>query len=138
MSARPDPGGNPGGAVGVSAKDSARQAVWRVVGDANRVVVAVVGDHREHRSEDLFLSDPGVVAQTGDHGGLDEEADIAVRRATAAARERPALGDRRVEVALHPIPLPRRNQRPANGFRIVESPGLIPPMVAAAMETASS
>ncbi len=126
------------GALRVGAIHGARQAVWRVVGDAHRIIVTVVGNHREHRSEDLLSGDSGVIGQPCDDRGLDVETDLSIRRPRATACEPSAFGDRQVEVALHTIPLSGRNQRPANGSGSLGSPGLIDDMVAAAMATASS
>ena len=56
-----------------------------------------------------------VVVEAGDHGRLDEEAGVAVGGTSTAAGERAALGDRRVQVALDAVALPRRDHRAADG-----------------------
>src|SRR3984957_2721361 len=108
-----------GRALRVGAEHSAGQPIWRVVGDTKGVGVTVVGDHSEHRPEDLLPGGSGVVVQSGDDSGLDEEPAVPVGRSAAAARERPALRYRQVEVALHPVALPRRNNGPAHGSGLV-------------------
>src|ERR1700710_868176 len=58
------PRGDARGALLVRREHRARQAIWRVVGDAHGVVVAVVRDHREHRAEDLLAGHLGVVVES--------------------------------------------------------------------------
>ncbi len=78
-------------AVVVAGEHRARQAVRRVVGDAHRVVVTVVGDDGQHRAEDLLAGHLGVVVQAGDDGRLDEEAGVRVGGTPTAAGEPAAL-----------------------------------------------
>src|SRR6516225_5193767 len=125
--ARADSRGSSLRSVRVGTEYGARQPVRRVVGDAHGVVVAVVRYHRQDRAEDLLARAASVVAHPRDHGGLDEETDFPVGRPAAAAGERPALGDRRVEIALHPIALPSRDQWPANGSGVGGVAGLDTP-----------
>ena len=64
----------------------ARQPVFAVVGEFERMLeVARLGD-REHRAEDLFLEDARAAIDVGDHGRLDV---VAVARRRPAAREQP-------------------------------------------------
>ena len=53
----------------------------------DRVVVVVVGDHREHRPEDLLLRDRHRVVDVGEHRGLDVPARVEARRPAAADDE---------------------------------------------------
>src|SRR6478752_6942666 len=88
------------GAVVVAAEHRARQAVRGIIGDAYRVVVAVVGDHRQYRAEDLLARYLRRVVQSGNDGRFDEETGVQVGRAPAAAGEAAALGDRGVQITL--------------------------------------
>src|SRR5574338_836527 len=109
------PPGHGPGPLGIARVDGAGEAVGRVVGDADGVVVAVVGDGHEHRAEDLLAGDAGRVVETGDEGGLDEEALVPPGRAPSAGGERAALLGGQAQVALHPLPLAGRDQGPADG-----------------------
>ncbi len=55
-------------------EDRAVEPVHRVVGDGDRLVLGLVGDDGQHRSEDLLLRDRGVRIDVGEHGRLDEPA----------------------------------------------------------------
>src|SRR5690348_12247174 len=79
-----DPPGHVLAVLGVRGPDRAAEPVVRVVGDADRVVLAVVGDHGKHRAEDLLLGDRGGVVDVGEHRRLDEPAAVLARRAAAA------------------------------------------------------
>ena len=105
--ADPHPRGDTGGALLVRREDRPGQPVRGIVGDPHRVVITVVGDHREHRTEDLLARDLGVVVQSGDDGRLDEEPGVAVGGTSSPAGEPATLGDRRVEIALDAITLAR-------------------------------
>ena len=50
----------------LAAEDGARQSVDGVVGDPDRVVVVLVGDHGEHRPEHLLLGDLTVRVHVGE------------------------------------------------------------------------
>lgn len=110
--------------LGVGAVDGAGQPVGRVVGDAHRVVVAVMRDHGEHGPEDLLAGHPRLIGQPGDHRGFDEETGGLVSRATTTARELAALGDRQIQVALYPVALARRDHRAADGAGLGRVAGL--------------
>src|ERR1700735_533281 len=86
--AHPHTRGELGGSLWVGTEHAARQPIWRVVGDTQGIGVTVVGDHGEHRPEDLFAGGSAIVVQSGDDGGLDEEPGVPVGRSAAAARER--------------------------------------------------
>src|SRR5277367_6984292 len=75
-----------GSSLRISTEHGARQPIWRVVGDTKGVGVTVMGDHGKHRPEDLLAGGSGVVVQSGDDGGLDEEPGVPVGRSAAAAR----------------------------------------------------
>src|SRR3954471_19193037 len=80
----PDAPGYCLGTLGVRAPDAAREAVVRVVGDRHGVVLVVVGDHADHRTEDLLAGDRHRVVDVGEERRLDE---VAARAAGAAAAE---------------------------------------------------
>ena len=85
------PIGHADGPLAVGRPHRAGQPVGRVVGQGHRVVVAVVGDDHEHRSEDLLLGHPGLVVHPDDQGGLDEEAGVEALGPAAAGHEGAAL-----------------------------------------------
>src|SRR6476620_8767677 len=56
----------------LAAEDRARQTVDRVVGDAHRIVVVLIGDDGQHRAEHLFLRDLAVGVDIGQQrGGIE-------------------------------------------------------------------
>src|SRR3954452_72414 len=61
----------------------AAETVLVVVGQAHRFVVAVEGDHDEHRSEDLLTGDRHVVGDVGEERRLHEPALVELLGATA-------------------------------------------------------
>src|SRR6202046_3680161 len=78
VAVRPDPPGldvaaGPVGGVGVTGPDTGAEAVQRVVGGLDGVVVVVELGHRDHRAEDLLLEDPHLVVALEDRR-LDVEA----------------------------------------------------------------
>src|SRR5690606_8281198 len=64
----------------VAAPHRSGQAVDRVVGDSDRLVVPVVFDDGEHGPEDLLLGDAHRVVHFGEQGGGDEPAARQLRR----------------------------------------------------------
>ena len=86
-----------GAACGVGGPHRAGQAVVGVVGDADRVVDVVVGDHRQHRAEDLLLGDRHLVVDVDEDGRLD-----------VPARGRARAGGRRRRRPSRPLPGPWR------------------------------
>jgi len=64
-------------AVDVACPHRAGQTERRVVGEANRFVLGVEGQNRQHRTEDLFAGDSGIRTHVGEDGRLDE---VAVRQ----------------------------------------------------------
>ena len=68
--AGPDLAGGAAGAVGVAGPGGGGEAERRVVGQADRLVVVVERDDREHRPEHLVAPDLGVERHVGDEGRL--------------------------------------------------------------------
>src|ERR687886_1231519 len=110
--------------VQVLGPHASRQAVLRVVGDADSVVVIVKRDHNEHGAEDLVLGYPHGVVDVGEDRRLQVPA-LRLARGPAAAH-----GDRRTflsptgDVALDALPLAFRYQRADLGrgiMRIADS-----------------
>ena len=78
--AGPDAAGERQRAV-LAAEHSAGQAVDGVVGDPHRVVIVVVGDDDQDRTEDLFLRDLAVGVDIGQQGrGVEVARDRSSRR----------------------------------------------------------
>src|SRR5580704_12522536 len=104
-------------AVVVVRPDRSAEAVVRVVGDLDCVVVPVVRDHDEHRPENLLLGDLHLVVDVGEDGRLDVPTlgEVAAARAPAADGHRRALFASAVEVALDTRPLPLGDDRPDLG-----------------------
>ena len=66
----------------------AREAVDRVVGQPDRVLLTVEGDHARHRAEDLLPCGPVVVGHRAEHGGREPESGPSgaePRKATGAS-----------------------------------------------------
>src|ERR1700679_3370762 len=103
-----DPPGDAEGALVVGAVDRAGQAVDRVVGDPDRVVVAVVVDDHQHRAERLLLGDLAVRVEVGEQGRGVVVAGIDLG---AAGDEGGAGRDRPLDQAVDLVPLPRADQR---------------------------
>ena len=82
---------HPTRALRVAAPDAAREAVGRVVGDRDRLVLAVVGDHRDDRAEDLLLRDRHAVVDVGEDRRLDEVAAFELARAAPSDDQPRAL-----------------------------------------------
>ena len=97
--------------------DGAAQAEVGIIGDAHRVVFILIFDDGQHRPEDFFLRDGGVVVHVGEHGGLDEPA-IAGIFGPAAPRNQTRLGFTLGNVAFHHVAM-RLGGHGANlGFRV--------------------
>src|SRR5262249_14644885 len=103
----------------------AGEAVDRVVRDAHRVVVVLVGDHAEHGPEDLLLRDRHARVDVDEERRLDEEARA---RGSAAADEAArALALALLDVAEHALLLAAAHLRPleVRGVRrVAEAPAL--------------
>src|SRR5918999_3300950 len=106
-----DPVGDGESALGVGGPDRAAEPEVRVVRDADRVGLVLVGDHRQEGAEDLLLRDRGVVVDVGEHRRLDEPTGVAARGAAAADGDPAALGAALRDVALHPVALPGAGHR---------------------------
>ena len=63
-----DPRRDAARALEVARRHVAGEAVGRVVGDPDRVLLVLVGQDREHRPEDLLARDRHVVAHVREHG----------------------------------------------------------------------
>jgi hypothetical protein len=86
-------------AFGIGRPDGSAQAELGVVGDPDRLVVAVVGDDRQDRAEDLLLGDDRGVVDVGEDGRLNEPAVVDVG-SPAAGDEGGAVGDAAFDVGL--------------------------------------
>ena len=114
------PARHPEPAVVVTRPHRAAQPVVGVVGDVDRIVVAVVGDDDEDGPEDLLLGDPHLVVHVGEHRRLHVPAlgEVGARRAAAPERDRRALLAPAVEIPLDPAPLPLGHHRADVGRRV--------------------
>src|ERR1700730_1422108 len=74
---------DPVGTLDVLSPDPRRQAIARVIGNVDRFDLVAKRYHRQHRAEDLFLSDPHVIADPGQDSRLDE---VAVAQAGVVGR----------------------------------------------------
>src|SRR5919201_6324070 len=102
--------GDPHGAVEVAGPHASRQAVLRVVGDADGVVVIVKRDNDEHGTEDLVLGDAHGAVDVGEDRRLDVPALPLARRPAAAPPDRRALLSPPGDVVLDPPPLAFRHE----------------------------
>ncbi len=72
-----------------------------------------MGDHRQHRPEDLLAGDPHVVAHPGEDRRADEPATLpALGQPLAAGQDLGALLLTEPDVVLHPVPLFPADHRP--------------------------
>ena len=72
-------------AAAIARPDAGRQAVFRIVGQADGFVVALEGHHRQDRAKGLFAHDAHLVGDIGQHGrGVKVWADL---RQTLSARQ---------------------------------------------------
>src|ERR1700741_269217 len=69
-------------ALDVSPQDGGVKTVFGVVGNADRFVLGVVGDHTEHRAENLFLGDGHVVFHMDERRGPHEATCFETLRVT--------------------------------------------------------
>ena len=91
----------------------AAQAVGRVVRDADRVGLVLVGDDREHWAEDLLLRDGRARFHLAEHRRLHVVALVEPRRRIRPAGEQlGAFLDALADVAAHALALRRGGKRP--------------------------
>ena len=105
------PAGDREAARVVAGPHAARQAVAGVVGDADRVVLAVERDERQHGAEDLLAGDPHAVVHVGQDRRWHVPAAREVGGPGAAGDDAGALVDGRGDVALDPGPLALGDER---------------------------
>src|SRR3954462_1903948 len=93
------------GPLGVGSLHATRQAVDRVVGDADRILFVLVADDRQDRAEDLLLGDGHVVAHLAEDRRLHEVAvGVHVGRLLGATDDEVgALVDALLDVAGHAL-----------------------------------
>ena len=109
------PGANPAGdgdrTVHVGAPHRTGKPVLRVVRDPHRVVVVVIAQHRQHRSEYFFLGDGRIRRHLGQDRRFEVEAGIQAGRPTAAGHQLGAVVERLVHVCLNTFQLCGTDQR---------------------------
>src|SRR5438309_4880913 len=88
----------------VAREHHAAEAVGRIVGDADGLVLVLEGNDRDHRPENLLLRDADIVRHGAEDGGLEEVAAPEVLRAAAAVGEHGALLLPRLDVLLDLLP----------------------------------
>ncbi len=96
---------------GVAGPHAAAEPKLGVVGNRYSIVDTVVGNHGEHRSEDLLGGDCAAVVHVGEDRGLHEPAAILLRRATASSNDAAALGAPLRDVPLDALALTGTRQR---------------------------
>src|SRR5258705_10150991 len=87
---------------GVGGPDRSGQAVLAVVGDANRVALVGILQHRQHRTEDLLAGDAHLVGGVGEQRWPDIPTAV-VRAVVAADDDACALVEAGADVALHAV-----------------------------------
>ena len=89
------------------------QAIAGVVGDFDRLVLALERDDRQHRAENLLTRDAHVVVDVGEHRRPHEIAAVeAFRPAGATSDQARALVDAGLDQVLHLLELHLGDQRP--------------------------
>src|SRR4030095_12672707 len=108
--------GHLAGALGIARGDVPREAGQRVVGDLDRLRVALVGQDGEDRPEDLLARDGHVVAHIAEHRRLDVVATLEAGRTAGAARgELRPLVDAGLDETLDLVELRFADHRPQHG-----------------------
>ena len=100
------------GPLDVVGEDGCVEAVDRVVGDGDRLLLVLRGNHAEHRPEDLLLRDGRGVVDVAEDGGFDEPAPVEMLRSTATGGQRGSRRDALGDVALDAVSLTLGDQRP--------------------------
>ena len=84
----------------------ARQAVGRVIGHGDGFFLRIIGNHRQHRSEDFLAGDGHVVRDPGEHRGTHEVTGADSLGQARAPRNQPgSLIDTRLNQALNLVEL---------------------------------
>jgi ParB family chromosome partitioning protein len=118
------PSGDGHGALERSRHHVAGEPVQAVVRDPERVLLVIVGDDGEHRTEDLLLRDRHAARDVDEQGGLDPETLVASRRRIRAADEKlGALVDALLDVGEDARALPGRDHRTAQRARLLRITG---------------
>ena len=114
------PGRDPLPLAGVLGPDRAGQAVDRVVGDPDRVVLVGEGLDGEHGTEGLVLHDAHPAAYAAEHGRLEEVAvgQLALGRPLAADEDLCSLGDPRLDVRRDLVEVLLGDQRTCLGLLV--------------------
>ena len=95
------------------------EAVFRFVGDPDRIIFGFVGDDTQDRAEDLFPSDCYVVRHIDEQGGLYEVTLFETLRMTLAADEHfRTFFNPFADVGLHSLVLLQRHHRADGGLWI--------------------
>ena len=114
-----DAAGDGLGPLGIARPDAGRQAVDGVVGDADGVVLVLVGNDREDGPEDLLLGDRHVVAHVGEHRRPHEVALVeAIGCFGPTGEELGSFVDALLDVAAHPLALGLRYERAETGVGV--------------------
>src|ERR1700690_1337754 len=94
----------------VGAPDAGGKAVVRAVGDLDRILIVLEGDHAGDRTEDLLLRDAHGGIDPREHGWLDEESNLAAPG--TPRHDSAAFAPADIDIAEHALHLHFRNDRP--------------------------
>ena len=110
--AGPEARGNAARLVEIGTRHIARQAVGRVVGNANRVLDVVVRDDSEHGPEYFLAGDGHVIRDIAEDRWFRIVAGVEPVRAPGAAGDQGGpFVDARLDELLHLVPLGRGDER---------------------------
>src|SRR4051794_22443019 len=84
-----EPSRRPQGARDVLSPDRAAEAVWRIVGQRQRLLLSVEAMHGQHRPEHLFSRNASFCWQIDEHGWIDIEALVGAAWQPANRRSAP-------------------------------------------------
>src|SRR5579871_3715048 len=114
-----DPRGDAAGALNVCAAYISVEAVFRVVGDPDRIFFVFVGDDREDGPENLFPGDCHVILHIDKYRWSDEETRLKAGRVSLASNEQfCALFDTLANVGLHALVLLLVHHGPDGGLGV--------------------